>query len=154
MAAPVNNSGIKLVFSQNITMLMKEKNRSRREVCSDLNLKYTTLCDWVNGRAIPHGEQLEKLGRYFDIEISEFFIEHRSHDRESEKNRMDAYSTGIRRLDMKVIDHMSDEQIRELIRSGYSFEHKTLEEYIDESGGAFVPSGEVEWDEPVGREIW
>lgn len=154
MAEPVNNSRVKLVFSQNITLLMKEKNKSRREVCSDLNLKYTTLCDWVNGRTIPHEDQLERIGRYFDIEISEFFIEHRSRDPESGKNRMDAYSTGIRRLDMKVIDHMSDEQIMDLIRSGYTFEHKSLEDYIDESGGLFVPSGELEWDEPVGREIW
>ena len=32
--------------------------------------------------------------------------------------------------------------------------HKKLEEYIAENGGIFKVSGEIDWSEPVGREIW
>ena len=133
---------------------MRRNNKSRRDLCNELNLKYTTVCDWVNARTIPREDQLEKLARYFDIKVGELFIEIKENDYDSSGQRMDAYLSGIRRLDMKVTDHMSDDQIRELIKSGYTFEHRTIEEYIEESGGIFVPSGEMDWGMPVGREIW
>ena len=47
-----------------------------------------------------------------------------------------------------------DDQINELYSSGFSFQHKTLEEYVNESGGEFILSERIDWGEPVGREIW
>ena len=32
--------------------------------------------------------------------------------------------------------------------------HKKLEEYVAENGGILKVSGEFDWGEPVGREIW
>ena len=154
MNKSVNNLGIKVVFSQNLCLLMKEKSRSRQEICGDLNIKYTTLCDWINGRTIPRQDQLEKLGRYFGIEVGEFFIDFTLYDRSNNENRMNRYSVATRRLGMDVIDHLTDEQIKELISSGYSFSHKTLEEYINDSGGTLIVSDEFDWGEPVGCEKW
>ena len=55
---------------------------------------------------------------------------------------------------MNKLDHMTDEQIRELLDSGFRFEHKTLEEYIIESGSPLTASEEMDWGAPVGCEIW
>lgn len=145
---------IKNTFSRNINFLMEEKGVTRRKVCNDLNIKYTTFCDWVNGRTFPHEDQLEKLGRYFGIAAGEFFIEFDQRDSISEQNRLKRYYTDTRRLNMNVLNHMTDDQIRNLLSSGFTFEHKTLEEYVSESRGSFIASDEFDWGEPVGQEIW
>ena len=44
---------------------------------------------------------------------------------------------------MNTLNHMTDDQIRELIDSGFRSEHKTLEEYINESGGELTVSDET-----------
>ena len=48
---------------------------------------------------------------------------------------------------------MSDEQIRELLKKGFTFRHKTLEERAKEFGELIV-DGEFDCGEPVGREVW
>ena len=55
---------------------------------------------------------------------------------------------------MNVLNNMSDSQIKELIKSGFSFTHKTLEEYVSETGGTLIASDEVDWGDPVGSEVW
>lgn len=35
-----------------------------------------------------------------------------------------------------------------------TFKHKTLEERAAEYGGDLKLDGELDWDEPVGREVW
>ena len=154
MSSIAKDKRIKIVFANNIIRLMNDKGKKRREMCDDLNIKYTTLCDWINGRTIPRGEQLEKLGDYFGISAGEFFIEITETNTESRQMRMDRYYSESRRLKMDVLNHMTDEQIRELLNSGFTFEHKTLEEYIIESGNTLAASSEMDWGEPVGCEIW
>jgi len=144
---------IKYLFAHNLQYLMEEHNKTRRMICSDLNIKYTTLCDWVNARSTPHEDQLMRLGEYFGIEAGEFFIELNSRNIESENNRYRKYAEN-RRLNMETINHMTDDQIRELLESGFTFEHKTLEEYINESGGKMIVSDEMDWGTPTGAEVW
>ena len=154
MTDTTKKSNIRLFFSQNLCSLMGQKGITRRDLSRDLDIKYTTLCDWVNGRTIPREDQLDRLGRYFGIEAGEFFIDVEQNDVISEQKRLSRYLSETRRLNMNVLDHMSDEQIRDLINSGFTFEHKRLEEYIKESGGELIVSDELDWGEPVGREIW
>ena len=94
-----------------------------------------------------------RLGEYFGIEAGEFFIELNSRNIESENNRYRKYAEN-RRLNMETINHMTDDQIRELLESGFTFEHKTLEEYINESGGKMIVSDEMDWGTPTGAEVW
>ena len=55
---------------------------------------------------------------------------------------------------MSVLENMDDNQIKELLKAGFAFRHKTLEEYIRESGKSFVSSEELDWGEPMGDERW
>lgn len=146
---------INTIFSYNLSSLMKEKKKTRKEVCADLDIKYTTFCDWINGRTIPKAEQIDRLSDYFCVSSSDFFIESKPMDSgEMFMKRMMTYSQITKELPMKALDSLTDNQIKELINSGFHFQHKTLEEYIQESGGEFVVSEELDWGEPVGREVW
>ena len=119
MATGTGKSNIRMIFSQNLYFLMKQKGVTRRGLSKDLDIKYTTLCDWVNARTIPREDQLDGLSRYFGIEAGEFFIDFERNDAVSERKRLGRYLSGTRRLDMNVLEHMSDEQIRDLIDSGF-----------------------------------
>ena len=55
---------------------------------------------------------------------------------------------------MNTLDYLSDEQVRELIKRGFRFKHKTLEEYIQECGGKLKAHSEFDYGNPVGGEIW
>ncbi|SCY61494.1 Helix-turn-helix [Lachnospiraceae bacterium XBB2008] len=153
MPQSVETNNIKTLFARNLCYLMTENNKTRRQMCDDLKIKYTTLCDWVNGRSIPHEDQLLRLTDYFGIDPGDFFSESVVRDKDAEERRFRKYSES-RRLSMNTLNHMTDDQIRELIDSGFRFEHKTLEEYINESGGELTVSDETDWGTPVGREIW
>ena len=133
---------------------MEQKGITRRGLSRDLDIKYTTLCDWVNGRTIPREDQLDRLGRYFGIESGEFFIDFEQNVAVSGHKGLSRYVSDTKRLDMNVLDHMSDEQIMDLINSGYTFEHWKLEEYVMGSGGKLIVSDEVDWGEPAGSEIY
>ena len=133
----VKEKTVNTIFAQNLKGLLVQNKKSRKEVCRDLDIKYTTFCDWINGRTIPKGTMVERLGAYFQVGSSYFFI-----DREDSSKE-----------DFAVND-LSDEQIQELLNAGFCFRHKSLKEYIEESGGEFVLSEPLDWGEPKGREIW
>lgn len=154
MEAKTSNS-ICAVFSQRMSQLLERDGKSRKDVCRDLDIKYTTFCDWINGRNIPKAPQIERLCDYFCVEPSYFFIETEPENAaERFANRVSGYAKKVRELSMESLSTMSDEQIRELLKSGFTFQHKTLEEYIRESGGELILSKKLDWGEPVGREVW
>ena len=44
---------------------------SKQQLCSDLNLKYSTFAEWVNARAYPRIGTVELLAHYFGCEKSD-----------------------------------------------------------------------------------
>ncbi len=43
----LKKANIRMIFSQNLCFLMEQKGITRRSLSRDLDIKYTTLCDWV-----------------------------------------------------------------------------------------------------------
>jgi len=146
----------KLTISNNIKFLLSYNHKTRKEVCKDLDIKYTTFCDWVNGRVAPSYTALEKLGNYFDIEAVDFFSQLDEAKMQSCK-RIAKYASHLIKgkvLDMKVLNSLDDDQIKNLISSGFKFRHRSLDEYVELAGGSLVASPEFDWGEPMGDEIW
>jgi len=144
-------SGIRQIFASNLTRFMKERNITRRKLSDDLGIKYTTLCDWVNGNSTPKPEAVKAMSDYLGVSISDFYIEiEKASDPYS---RMLRYSGKGTVMEMELLESLSDEQIRELLKKGFTFRHKTLEERAKEYGGLIV-DGEFDYGEPVGREVW
>lgn len=67
----MDDLGNKNIFSDNLKYYMTLYNKDRRKICSDLNLKYSTLRDWVNGNNYPRIESIELLANYFGISKSD-----------------------------------------------------------------------------------
>ena len=143
-------------ISMNIKYLLEVEDKPRKKVCSDLGFKYTTFCDWVKGNTAPGYHILEKLGEYFNVEPWVFYEDVEVMKKERAK-RLGKYAFGLsegKLLDMEVIEKLNDEQIKELIATGFRFRHKSLEEYVELSGKPLQASTEIEWGKHVGREVW
>lgn len=65
----------KEVIAANLALLMQIYHKSRKAVCEDLDISYTTFCDWVHARTYPRIEALEQMGYYFRIETRDFLVD-------------------------------------------------------------------------------
>ena len=65
----------KEIFSNNLKFFMQQRNKTRKEICDDLNIKYTTFADWYNGNKYPRIDKIELLAKYFGIQKSDLIEE-------------------------------------------------------------------------------
>ena len=147
----VTTRGCNLIVSRNLSRIMQERGISRRRLSNDLNIKYTTICDWVKGHSVPRVKSLSLLAGYFGISESDFFID--TSESSDATSRLNKYKEELV-LNLSTVEFMTDEQIRELINRGFSFKHRSLEEYIAISGKPLKASPEIDFGEPGGDEIW
>ncbi len=63
----MSESESKEVFSRNLNYYMKKFKKDRNKLAHDLNINYSTIRDWTNGRAYPRIDKIELLAKYFDI---------------------------------------------------------------------------------------
>ncbi|HEM5975783.1 TPA: helix-turn-helix transcriptional regulator [Streptococcus suis] len=69
---PIENKDI---FSKNLKHYMDKKGVDRNQLCSDLDLKYTTVRDWIKGITYPRIGKIELLANYFGINKSDLIEE-------------------------------------------------------------------------------
>ncbi len=62
-----NNLGNKQTLARNLKRLMEENGKSRTDICKALNIKYTTLTDWLNAKTYPRIDALQLLANYFRV---------------------------------------------------------------------------------------
>ena len=151
----VNLSDVRILISNNITRFMRENNKTRRQMSSDLNVKYTTLCDWINGHSTPKPEAMAAMCDYFGVGIAEFYkTSNPLPDTFSRLSKYAEQGETIMELNLDVIKDMPDEQILALLKKGFRFRHRTLEEYIRMSGKPLIASDESDFGKPMGDELW
>ena len=61
----------KEIFAKNLKDHMKLTNKNRKEVANELNVSYSTLTDWINGKKFPRIEKVEMLAEYFGVSKSD-----------------------------------------------------------------------------------
>ncbi|HEM3677586.1 TPA: helix-turn-helix transcriptional regulator [Streptococcus suis] len=54
---------------------MDKKGIDRNQLCSDLDLKYMTVSDWINAKTYPRIDKIESLANYFGINKSDLIEE-------------------------------------------------------------------------------
>lgn len=57
----------KEIFSKNLKKQMIRSGKDRRQVAEDLELPYSTLTEWINGKKYPRMDRIEKLAVYFNV---------------------------------------------------------------------------------------
>jgi transcriptional regulator with XRE-family HTH domain len=67
----MSDLGNKEIFSKNLKYYMELNNKTRIDVCRDLDFPYTTFAEWYNGNIYPRIDKIELLARYFGIEKSD-----------------------------------------------------------------------------------
>lgn len=60
--------GNKKVMGNNILFYMERAGIERREFAKAIGVPYSSLTDWINGRAYPRIDKIEKMARFFGIE--------------------------------------------------------------------------------------
>lgn len=148
------NKDTKIVIADNLLKLMEINHKNRKDVCKELDIKYTTFCDWVNAKAYPRIESLEKLSDYFGVTVGDFFFDIDIAE-EYSKERIMAYTTRMQEIDLDIISKLSEEQVKILLKSGVRIKHKKLEDRIKEAtAGKKIASDELDWGERLEGEIW
>lgn len=95
------------IMAENIQRLMHEHGKSRREVCMDLGIKYTTLTEWINGGKYPRIQNIEMLAQYFGVPKSvlvEDPFKHTESVNENDRRMVAAYGKMKRELTAEDID--------------------------------------------------
>ena len=59
------------IISDNLKALLNQNKKKRTEVANDLNVKYSTFCDWVRARTAPDANQVKELANYFHVSVGE-----------------------------------------------------------------------------------
>lgn len=61
----------KLIMAANIQRYMDQRGISRQQLCDALDIKYTTLRDWLKGITYPRIGKVEAMANYFGCEKSD-----------------------------------------------------------------------------------
>lgn len=64
----MSNLGNKEVMAENIQRFLDISGKTRTEVCSDLDIPYTTFVDWLKGNTYPRIDKIEQMANYFGCE--------------------------------------------------------------------------------------
>ena len=97
----------KNVMAKNILRYMDLRQKSRRDVCKDIGLSYSTFTDWVNAKKYPRIDKIEIMANYFGCEKSDLIEEKKEQPTESELS--------IKKKEfIKKIEGMSDSQLDRL----------------------------------------
>lgn len=67
----MSDLGNKEIMAENIQKLMKSRGVDRRKLSEDLNISYTTVSDWVNGKTYPRIDKIEIMADYFNVTKSQ-----------------------------------------------------------------------------------
>lgn len=87
----------KKIFANNLNFYMEKKGVDRNTLCADLNLKYTTVRDWLKGITYPRIGKIELLANYFNINKSDL-IENKATTAQSSDSLLDAITNTAMQL--------------------------------------------------------
>lgn len=82
----MSDLGNEKIFAKNLKYYMEINNKTRYDVCKDLNLPYTTFAEWYHGKIYPRIDKIEMLANYFNIKKSDLI---------EEKNKTDPLGTPV-----------------------------------------------------------
>lgn len=101
----------KQIIAKNIQRYMDQRGITRQQLCDALNIKYTTLRDWLKGFTYPRIGKIEAMAQYFGCEKSDLI--------EDKKEQPTAQDDGLSEEKRKLIDKIKklpEDQVRLLLQ--------------------------------------
>ena len=131
----IQPKGPKEVIAANLKLLLQIYHKSRKEVCTDLDISYTTFCDWLHARTYPRIDALEQMGYYFRIETRDFLVDLEKNKGLAERLSVYAKTIGVRYQTEEKEPDFSVEDYYET-PEGYPLELINGRFYVMESPGS------------------
>lgn len=101
----------KEIFANNLSFYMNQRGIDRNTLCADLDLKYTTVRDWLKGITYPRIGKIELLANYFNINKSDL-IENKISTAQSSDYLLEKITNTARKLNTdnkKIVLRTSEE---------------------------------------------
>lgn len=105
----------KEIFANNLSFYMEQKGVDRNTLCADLDLKYTTVRDWLKGITYPRIGKIELLANYFNINKSDL-IENKISTAQPSDSLLEEITNTARKLspeNKKIVLRTSEELLKE-----------------------------------------
>lgn len=105
----------KEIFANNLSFYMERKGVDRNTLCADLDLKYTTVRDWLKGITYPRIGKIELLANYFNINKSDL-IENKNSTAQPSDSLLERITNTARKLNTdnkKNVLRMSEDLLNE-----------------------------------------
>ena len=131
----IQPKGPKEIIAANLKLLLQIYHKSRKEVCTDLDISYTTFCDWLHARTYPRIDALEQMGYYFRIETRDFLVDLEKNKGLAERLSVYAKTIGVRYQTEEKEPDFSVEDYYET-PEGYPLELINGRFYVMESPGS------------------
>ena len=100
----------KQIMATNIQRYMDQRGISRQQLCDALDIKYTTLRDWLKGITYPRIGKVEAMANYFGCEKSDLIEE-----RKEQPTEFNGLSNEKKEL-IDFIKTLPDEKIQVLLQ--------------------------------------
>lgn len=114
----MDNFKNKKIMAENLKYYLKLNNKTRKQLCEDLNFPYSTFNEWANAKAYPQIDKIEIMANYFNIEKSDL-IEHKDY-KEVYKSQPDHTELGQRIKELRLSKKMTLERLGDLVGVGKS----------------------------------
>ena len=105
----------KEIFANNLSFYMEQKGVDRNTLCADLDLKYTTVRDWLKGITYPRIGKIELLANYFNINKSDL-IENKISTAQPSDSLLEEITNTARKLSVenkKIVLRTSEDLLKE-----------------------------------------
>lgn len=94
-------------MSNNIRRYLDMKGVTRLQICDDLNIKYTTFADWINGKTYPRMGKIELMANYFGCEKSDL-IEERFVGAQTRAHKIPVYGKVAAGVPLEMVEDILD----------------------------------------------
>lgn len=101
----MSSLGNKDIMAKNLKHYMETNNITRSELCTALNIKYSTMSEWINGKAYPRIDKIELMANYFGINKSDLIEDKTATDDIIEKIGGFPYNPVMHRI--PILGHIS-----------------------------------------------
>ncbi len=119
----MSDLGNKEIFAKNLQYYMTLNNKTRNDVCRDLDIPYSTFTDWCNANIYPRIDKIQLLANYFDIQKSDLVESKDNRTNTSNPALVFVYGTIPAGIPMECIEDVIDtEEISaDMLRGGKQY---------------------------------
>ena len=98
----------KAIFAENLKELMDSYGVDRNILADYLDIKYTTISNWLYKASFPKSENLDAIARYFNVSVSSLLEDKSNSKDENNYVRVNVYGTVPAGIPLEAIENIDD----------------------------------------------